>query len=284
MASTQTRSEKWLVESPLTIDLGVIRTVKAGLVAGQLDIVAHDEPTARVEVHSVSGKPLRVSVEGDALRIDHAEFRWDNLIESLKAVVGRAKADVSIVVPRTAAVTLGTVSADALVSGLGADVSLSTVSGELAVDGVTGDARLDSVSGEISVQGHRGAVNAHTVSGDITASGELRRFSSDGVSGEVFLDVTGTPDTIKVNTVSGSVTARLGEEAPTSYSIATVGGRIRLGDQELRGIRGQLTGRHGVLEKHWLDLRVNTVGGNVSILRSAGAPTGGADSAEGTGA
>lgn len=274
MASTQTRSEKWLVEGPLTIDLGLIRTVKAGLVAGQVDIVAHDEPTARVEVHSVSGKPLRVSVEGDALRIDHAEFRWDNLLESLKAVVGRAKADVSIVVPRSAAVTVGTVSADALVSGLHEDVSVSTVSGELTVDGIAGDAKLDSVSGEMSVRSHYGKVTAHTVSGDITASGELLEYSSDGVSGEVFLDVTGIPDSIKVNTVSGSIMTRLGADVPTSYSIGTVGGRIRLDDQELSGIRGQFTGRHGVLEKRWLDLRVNTVGGNVSVLRTpaAGSP------------
>lgn len=265
---SQVHSEKWLVDAPTTIDVALVRTVKAGLVAGQVDIVAHDEPGARVEVHAVSGNPLRVELEGDVLRIDHAQFRWDNLVDSLKSIVGRARADISIVVPRSAELTVGTVSADALLTGVHADASLSTVSGELTVDGVRGDVRLDSVSGELSVRAHDGGISAHTVSGDLTASGELSSVSSDGVSGDVYLDVAGTPDEIRVTTVSGSVTARLGADVATAYSISTVGGRIHLDEGRVRGVRGQYTGRYGSLEKHWLDFRVTTVGGGVNIVRA----------------
>ncbi len=50
--------EKWLVDGPKTIDVENIRRLKVGLISGQVDIVGHDEPGARVEVHSVSGRDL----------------------------------------------------------------------------------------------------------------------------------------------------------------------------------------------------------------------------------
>ena len=55
--------EKWLVDGPKTIDIESARTLKVGLIGGQIDIVAHDEPGVCVEVHSVTGKPLKVSVD-----------------------------------------------------------------------------------------------------------------------------------------------------------------------------------------------------------------------------
>ena len=63
------------------------------------------------------------------------------------------------------------------------------------------------------MRGHRGDIVSHTVSGDVTVSGEIKRFRSDAVSGEVFLDVTGIPDEVRVKSVSGNVTVRL---APAS--------------------------------------------------------------------
>ena len=83
--------EKWLVEEPKVIDTGIVRRLKVGLVAGQVDVVAHDEPTARVEVHSVSGKPLMVEVDGDTLTVDHPQIRWDDPIGFLKSFRGRAQ-------------------------------------------------------------------------------------------------------------------------------------------------------------------------------------------------
>ena len=261
--------DKWLLEGPKTIDVDGIRTLKVGLIAGQVDIVAHDEPGTRVEVHSVSGRDLKVSVEGDTLEIDHPQLRWDNWIEAFKSFRGTARADVSIVVPRETALRLGVVSASALVSGLREDASISTVSGEVTVDGVSGDLQLNSVSGEIIVRGHYGKIAAHTVSGDLTASGEVFTFGADSVSGNVMLDLTDVPDEIKANSVSGDVTVRLGADAPTSYSITTISGRLQLDDASITGVRGRYTGKYGVLDKRWLEFRANTVSGNVSVLHTA---------------
>ncbi|MEJ1230155.1 MAG: hypothetical protein WDM88_05315 [Galbitalea sp.] len=56
-----------------------MRRLKVALVRGQVDIVGHDEPTTRVEVHSVSGKELRVALDGDSLEVDHPQLRWGQL-------------------------------------------------------------------------------------------------------------------------------------------------------------------------------------------------------------
>jgi len=264
--------EKWLVDGPKTIDVENIRRLKVGLISGQVDIVGHDEPGARVEIHSVSGRDLKVSVVGDTLEIDHPQLRWDNWIEVFKSFRGNARADVSIMVPRDVALKFGVVNATALISGLHGNGTMSTVSGELVLDGIQGDVQLNSVSGEISVRNHTGKVAAHTVSGDVTVTGAVSAFSSDGVSGDVFLDLSGVPDDVKVNTVSGAVNARLDEAAPCAYTISTVSGRLQLDASQITGVRGRWTGKYGTLDQRWLDFRANTVSGDVSVLHAVRTP------------
>lgn len=258
--------EKWLVDGAKVIDVDNIRKLKVGLIAGQVNVVGHDEPHARIEVHSIKGKELLVTVDGDTLEIDHAQLRWDNFIDVFKSFRGSARVDITITVPRDIALKFGVVSASALITGLTEDATVSTVSGDVVIDGLYGDLQLNGVSGEISVRNHYGKINAHTISGDITASGEIMRFTSDSVSGDVFLDVTGAPDEIRANTVSGSVTARLAEGVAAQYKINTVSGRIQLDDSEITGVRGSFTGKYGTLDRQWLEFRVNTVSGNVSVL------------------
>ena len=55
--------------------------LKIGLVGGQVDVIAHDEPTIRIEVHNVTLKDLRIELTSDLLEIDHAQLRWDNFLE-----------------------------------------------------------------------------------------------------------------------------------------------------------------------------------------------------------
>ena len=275
--------QKWLVDGPKTIEIDGIRKLKVGLVAGHVDVIAHDEPVVRVEVHSVSGKDLRITAEGDTLDIDHAQLSWENWLDVFRNFrPGAARADISVLVPRDVALKLGVVSATALVSGLHGDADLSTVSGDLATDSISGDVQLNSVSGELSARNHYGKVVAHTVSGEVTASGTVFSLTSDGVSGNVFLDLAEIPDSVKVNTVSGTVTVRLEPGTPTSYSIATVGGRLQLDDSSISGVRGKYTGKYGQLDGRWTDLRVNTVSGDISVLHTARAqtPTADAPSAE----
>ena len=71
--------EKWLIHPGETrvIDLDDITHLKVGLVGGEIDIVAHDEPGVRIEVHAVTTKDLRISAE-DA-RIEALEAKLAEL-------------------------------------------------------------------------------------------------------------------------------------------------------------------------------------------------------------
>ena len=260
--------EKWLIDGEKSIDIDMVRRLKVGLIGGQVDIVGHDEPGARVEVHSVSGKPLKVSIDGDTLEIDHPQLKWDNFIDVFTSFTGNARVDVSIMVPRDVTLKFGVVSASGLISGLTEDAKISTVNGDIVVDNVYGDLELGSVSGETAVRNHHGNVVSKTVSGDVTVSGEIMKFSSTGVSGDVFLDLVGTPDEVQVKTVSGRVTVRLEAGVPAQYKINTVSGKLQLDNSEITGIRGQYTGTYGDLHGQWLEFSASTVSGDIAVLHS----------------
>jgi len=260
--------EEWFIEGPRTIDVEGVDRLKIGLIGGQVDVVAHDEPGARIEVHSVSGRPLRVAVRDRRLEIDHPQLRWDDWLTTMRAFDSRARADVSLLVPRDVAVKLGVVSASALVSGIRGDAVLSTVSGDLVADSLVGDLALNGVSGEFSVRDHDGRVTAQTVSGAVTVSGRISDFSSDGVSANVFLEIAGAPRKILVNTVSGSVTARLDADIRAEYAITTASGRLRLDDMSERQVRGRYTGVGGPADGQAVPFRVNSVSGDVNVVHA----------------
>lgn len=277
--------EEWLLQpgESRVIDIELVRSLKVGLIGGQVDILGHDEAGARVEVHSVTGKDLKISIDGDKLEIDHPQLRWDNFIEVFRGWRGSAKADVSVLVPRDVALKLGVVSASALVSGLAAGARLSTVSGDVVVDGVNGYLDLNAVNGELSVRDHTGRISVHTVSGDVTASGAITRFTSDGVSANVFLDVTGTPEEVNTNTVSGDLTLRLSGQGGCRYVVNTVSGKLQLDETSVSGLFGRgYSGSTASADGSWADIRVNSVSGNVSVMRSAAADGGSATSSEAT--
>lgn len=262
--------EKWLVTPGETrvIDVELVRKLKVSMIGGKVDVIGHDEAGARVEVHSVTGKDLKISMDGDTLEIDHPQLRWDNFIDVFASFRGTAKADVSIMVPRDVAMRFGVVSADALVTGLRNDAKLNTVSGDLVVDDIEGDLEINGVSGEVSVLGHVGAISAHTVSGEITASGRIRRFTLDAVSSDAFLDIEGTPDEIATNTVNGNLTVRLESGVAAHYRLNTVSGTLQLDDQTVRGTLGKgYESSIGDLAGAWLELRANSVSGDISVVR-----------------
>jgi hypothetical protein len=261
--------EKWVINpgESRVIDLELVRRIKVGLIGGKVDIIAHDEPGARVEITGVTGKDLKVSIDGDVLEIDHPQLGWDNFIDVFKGWAGSAKADVSILAPSHVVMKLGMVSGDALVSGFTTDAKLSTVSGSLVIDNHEGDVEVSSVSGEISIGNHLGAIDAHSVSGDVIATGEIRRFRADTVAGDLIIDAKGTPGSIDTNTVSGSLTVRYDAGSGARFRINTVGGTVLLDDTRIKGVLGKGFERvTGELAGQWLDLGANSVSGSISVM------------------
>lgn len=266
--------EKWLVQPGETrvIDLDGIRTLKVGLVGGQVDVVAHDEPGVRIEVHSVTTRELRIEAKDGAIEIDHAQLRWDNFLEVFRNFgAGGPQAEVSIAVPRSVALTLGVVSASALVAGLESGAKLNTVSGDIIVDGLSGDVTVHSVSGDVQIRSLTGTFSANSVSGDVTATGTIRTASVDTVGGNALIDSSGPAQSIGFNTVSGAATVRLDEGLATKYALRTVSGKLRVDGVERSdsGIGSSYSGSVGELSGSFADVRANTVSGDVTVLRRA---------------
>ncbi|MDN3497277.1 DUF4097 family beta strand repeat-containing protein [Planococcus sp. APC 4015] len=267
-------SEKWIIHPGETrvIDLETVRSLKVGLVGGQIDVVAHDEPGARIEVHGVTIKDLRIEVTGDAVEIDHPQLRWDNFLEVFRNFgAGGPKAEISVAVPRDVALTLGVVSASALVSGIRTDARLNTVSGDIIVNGFTGDLTVNAVSGDVQVRELDGAISANSVSGDVAATGAVRKATVDTVSGAIVVDSTGPIQGISLNSVSGNATVRLDQGLPANYVVRSVSGRVLI-DGVVRSGQGtgpttNYTGSIGELSGSFVDVRSNSVSGDLTVLR-----------------
>ncbi|GAA3036327.1 DUF4097 family beta strand repeat-containing protein [Microbacterium dextranolyticum] len=263
--------EKWLIKPGETrvIDLDDIHKLKIGLVGGQIDVVAHDEPGVRIEVHSVTVKDLRIEASGDLIEIDHAQLRWDSFLEVFRNFgSGGPKAEISVAVPRGVELTLGVVSASALVAGLASGARLNTVSGDLIVDGLVGDLSVNAVSGDVQVRGLDGTMTANSVSGDVAATGSIRKATIDTVSGTMTVDSTGRVDAVTLNTVSGDATVRLDEGHAANFVLRSVSGRLTV-DGVKRSTSGpsNYADSVGELSGSFADVRANSVSGAVTVLR-----------------
>lgn len=259
-------TERWTIGEGDTrvIDLDAVTVLRVGIVGGSVDIVGHDEPTARVEVHRVEGRDLTVTLEQGRLSISHPKVSWDDVWESVKALVGvRARVELSIVVPRQVALSPGQVNASALVTGLRSRASLSTVSGALQVESHQGDLDLNTVSGDVEVSGGAGRLSVHGVSASVTASGALETIGIDTVSGEVLLDVHGAPRSITANSVSGDVTLRIDAGQGVRATTRTVSGR-----GSVVGVAMPKRGGREVIEGvSAFDFRASTVSGDVTVMQ-----------------
>lgn len=266
-------TEKWLIApgEERVIDIAQATRLKVGLVGGQVDVIAHDDPGIRIEVSGVTVKDLRIESDGTQIEIDHPQLGWDNFLEVFRNFgSGGPKAEVSIAVPRSIALNLGVVSAGALVSGLANDARLNTVSGDIIVDTHTGDLTLNSVSGDVQVRGLTGSANANSVSGDVALTGSVRKATVDTVSGSIWVDAAGAVNTINLNTVSGNSTIRLEETLPANYVVRSMSGKVTI-DGIDRGTSGptSFTGSTGELAGSFVDVRSNSVSGDTTVLRRA---------------
>ncbi|HCS59974.1 MAG TPA: hypothetical protein DIW46_01040 [Microbacterium sp.] len=264
-------TEKWLIApgEERVIDIAQASRLKVGLVGGQVDVIAHDEPGIRIEVHGVTIKDLRIESNGSEIEIDHPQLGWDNFLEVFRNFgSGGPRAEVSVAVPRSIALNLGVVSAGALVSGLTNDARLNTVSGDIIVDTHTGDLTLNSVSGDVQVRGLTGSATANSVSGDVAITGSVRKATIDTVSGSIWVDATGAVNTISLNTVAGNSTIRLEETLPANFSVRSMSGGILI-DGIDRGNSGptSYTGSTGELAGSFVDIRANSVSGDLAVLR-----------------
>jgi hypothetical protein len=152
----------------------------------------------------------------------------------------------------------------------GVRVALATVSGDVYASGLHSPVRAGSVSGNVHVSSD-GPVQASSVSGNVEATlgrtaGQSLQFSS--VSGDVTLRVPASLDAnFSARTLSGSIESdfplelgsndrRRGRDDDDDDDRGSVRVRVRIGQEA-----------HGRLGRGGPELRVNTVSGDVSLVR-----------------
>ncbi len=282
-------TQEWRIEGPRVLDIGDenerVGKLEVGIVGGRVDVVTHDDsPTARVEITQVEGLPVKVTWDGVTLRVLHGK-EWDNnnIMEMLKRTFehfGRNRVTVSISVPSDAAVTVATVSGEAVVSGLNNVVKVNSVSGSLIVSDVEGEVDMHTVSGTVDGDSLIGSASVNSVSGSVTLQrSTLPEIKINTVSGDIAVDLLSGSSRIRSNSVSGDVTVR----APLSgfdVEANTASGQIVVDGRQLsKGFGGGSHGheRTGRLREGdgALEIKANAVSGSIVVLRSrTGGPNG----------
>ncbi|QAY63301.1 hypothetical protein ET495_08630 [Xylanimonas allomyrinae] len=263
-------TERWTVTGPQTIELDGVSALSVRCVDGRVDVVAHDEPVTRIEVHSVDGRPLEVSLDDDGrLVVGHETLSgWKAFFENFSDFTGRARADLQVAVPRGTPVSLGMVRGEALLAGTSAKARVHTVSGSALVTDVHGPLDVNTVSGEVTVRDLRGDIHANSVSADLTVTGVVPAVDISTVSGTVTLDLHEQPRTVRCNAVSGSFVIRVPDPGTVRAKLTGVGGRLVVGGVEASGFG---TKTLGAAAPAATTLEANVVTGDVTVL---GAPAG----------
>lgn len=262
----------WSISEPTTLPLDDARIDElfVSLVAGRIDVVAHDlESGATIEITEVTGPPLEIDLSGGTLRIRHRDDSDDGFFGKLfGAGSGHRTARVSVTVPTRAAAELKSVSADLLLSGTEADVTLKTVSGDITVDSVTGAVRVSSTSGNVDAHRLDGTLTVNQVSGQVTAlQSKLQEVHINNVSGNLTLDLTSSESRISSKSVSGDVTVRVPGGRGWDMSIKSVSGDAVVDGRSIvsRG-PGKSVG-HATDGDCATVLETKSVSGNVVLLR-----------------
>ena len=270
-------AQEWQIDGPKVLDIGneneTVGKLKLGLVAGRVDIVTHDDsPTARLEVHEVTGQPLLVSWDGWTLKISHVKDKdgnlWENML-SLGQDKGRRRARISISVPATTDINASTVSAEALINGARAKVKTNTVTGSLTLDDIVGDVDANTVSGDIECHGLQGDFKGASISGALTVqASHLRQIRLNTVSGDITLDLTNGGAQIQSNSVSGDVTVRIPQGGGYDVAARTASGHIVIDGQSMDGNAPHQHGGRLIEGDKALVIKAYSVSGNVVVLRT----------------
>jgi hypothetical protein len=269
-------SQEWQIDGPKVLDIGneneTVGKLRLALVAGRVDIVTHDDsPTARLEVHEVTGQPLLVSWDGWTLNISHLKNKdgsfWDAMM-SLGLDKGKRSARISISVPATTDINASTVSAGALINGARASVKTNTVTGSLTLDDIVGDVEANTVSADIECHGLHGDFKGNSVSGALTVqASQLRQVKLNTVGGDITLDLTDGGAQIGSNSVSGDLTVRIPAGAGYDVSAHTASGQIVIDGQSMNGNTPHQRGGRLREGDKALVIKANSVSGNVVVLR-----------------
>ena len=194
---------------------------------------------------------------------------WDNWIDAFKNFSSKIRAEVSIMVPRDVA----RLARRRLRGGARSrphrrrrpQHRVAATSSPTGSPAGSRSTRSAARSSSATTRARSGSTPSPATS---SPPGRSRASTPTRCRGSVQLDATGVPDAVRVNTVSGAVTARFDAGCRRQLHDQH-GGRPTAARQHLDPAPAAGTpARHGDLDKHWTDVRINTVGGDINVLHS----------------
>ncbi|MDB1087567.1 DUF4097 family beta strand repeat-containing protein [Streptomyces sp. ACA25] len=267
------KTSEWQITAPRTLefDAQTIGELDIRVVNGAVNVVGTDGPQARVEVSALDGPALRVRHTGNRLEVGYDDLPWQGFLKWLDRKAWNRRVVVSVSVPSAVRLSLASVGAPCVVSGIDGPAAVQGVSGDTTLVGLTGPVRADTVTGKVEAQALGGPLRFNSVSGDLTlidcAAPSVR---ADLVSGGAVLDFApgGKPVDLRLNTVSGDVAVRLPEPADTAVEAGTAGGSVSSAFDELSTSGGWGSRRlSGTLGNGGGSVRINSVSGAIAVLR-----------------
>lgn len=258
---------RWTIDSPQTLDFDGIVALRVRMIAGSVAVLT-TAGQPRLDVTEVIGPPLLVTHEAGILSIGYEDLTLSGLRGWLRP--RRHSANITVTVQKDCPAQLGTVNANAVISGVSGRTSLKSVSGDVTLDGVTGAVEANTVSGSLEAQALNGNLVFHSVSGDLTvADGRVGRIDARTVSGRVTADVDLAPaGEMRVSTLSGEIAIRIPEQTSARLNLRSASGQVHSDFDSLasgpgsRTVSGTLSGGSGRLS-------VASMSGDVTILRGS---------------
>ncbi|KAB8171054.1 hypothetical protein FH609_000820 [Streptomyces sp. 3MP-14] len=269
------RNDEWSIAEPETLSFAEDPIVEAEIrvMGGAVNVVATDEPVARLEVASVDGPPLLVRIDGERLVVGYPDLPWQGFLSWLAHRRRRRQAVISLSLPRSCRVSVGAVTADVTLGGLAGAVSVDAVSGDVTLVGLAGRTGVETVSGPVEALGLRGPLRCHSVSGPLTvADGTGPAVQADTVSGDLLVDhaSAAVPPDIRLGSVSGRIALRLPEGVGATVSGSTLSGTVtcslpglRVGPWGAKSLAGRIGSGAGTIS-------LSSLSGSLALLRHPG--------------
>ncbi len=244
-------------------------SVDVNLSAGSLRIRGTDGD--RVVVRTSDGAPLADDVRIDAgdgvvrIRDGESGIRLGPL-----HVRTRRSPDLDIDLPRTAALSVRTLSGDVVATGIAAASRWAMASGDLRISTSAGPVQVETMSGDAVIDASVAiALGARTVSGDLRVHAPgLEVIDASSTSGDIRVEADLSPGARHViSSVSGDVEVATG--SPVRLEAQTIAGDIRAsGPHRAEGGRGRRT---LVVGNGSVVLSVRTTSGDVQLRVLGGA-------------
>ena len=218
--AAQPLDSTWPLAADSRIDVANVR--------GKVAIAGWDRPQVKLEGTLGAGSTRAVSggAERLSLRVKSAESGW------FGSDGPRHDSVLILHVPRTAALDVNVVSADASVTDMAGkslkagsvsgNLELSSAAPELDVDSVSGDVKLDAPSPNPSAQTH-----VQTVSGDIRAKDLAGRIKLETVSGSMECACAAVRE-LDTGSVSGDADIAVAPAGSARLHLESMSGSIRL--------------------------------------------------------